>query len=76
LFWGYGAIELSGITLKIYISKDALRLLVPRHPEYELIGTKKDEFNIVGLDGFSFCFGTSGEKPTAIFMILKALAKM
>ncbi len=75
-----GSFEISGITLKTYISKDVLCLLVPGQPEYELIGTKKDEFNIVSLDGFSVRFEISDKKPTAIFMIqpngtFKALAK-
>ena len=52
-----GEFELSGMTVKVSIQgKNILKLSVPGQPDYELVPTKKDEFDLKGVKGFSVKF--------------------
>jgi CubicO group peptidase (beta-lactamase class C family) len=52
-----GDYELSGVTAKIYIrGENTLMLLVPGQPDYEMVPTKKHEFDFKTLKGFSVKF--------------------
>jgi len=52
-----GDYELSGVVAKVYIKGDStLMVLVPGQPDYELVPTKKDEFDFKTLPGFTVKF--------------------
>jgi hypothetical protein len=52
-----GDYELSGVTVKVYVKADSvLMVLVPGQPDYELVPTKKDEFDIKVVPGYSVKF--------------------
>jgi CubicO group peptidase (beta-lactamase class C family) len=52
-----GDYELNGTVVKIYIQGETtLMVLVPGQPDYELVPTKKDEFDFKTLPGFSLKF--------------------
>jgi hypothetical protein len=52
-----GEYELNGTVIKFYIKGDnTLMVLVPGQPDYELVPTKKDEFDLKGVPGFSCKF--------------------
>ena len=52
-----GDYELNGVTVKVYVKADSvLMVLVPGQPDYELVPTKKDEFDIKVVPGYSVKF--------------------
>ncbi|HEY0680598.1 MAG TPA: serine hydrolase [Chitinophagaceae bacterium] len=52
-----GDYELQGVIAKVYIrGENTLMLLVPGQPDYELVATKKHEFDIKAVKGFSLRF--------------------
>jgi CubicO group peptidase (beta-lactamase class C family) len=52
-----GDYELQGATVKVYIrGENTLMVLVPGQPDYELVPTKKDEFDIKVAKGYSVRF--------------------
>ncbi|MBK5270813.1 MAG: serine hydrolase, partial [Bacteroidia bacterium] len=52
-----GEYELSGTTVKVYIrGENTLMVLVPGQPDYELVPTKKDEFDLKIIKGYSVRF--------------------
>ena len=65
-----GTYELSGIEIKVYFKGDStLTAFVPGQPEYELIPTGKDLFNIKLLSGYAIQFTRNerNEVDAAIF---------
>lgn len=53
-----GEYELTGIVIKVYIKGEGLYMFVPGQPEYNLLATGEDGFNIKGLEGFKTKFRT------------------
>ncbi|SDQ78127.1 serine hydrolase [Flagellimonas zhangzhouensis] len=53
-----GTYELTGIEIKVYIKGEGLYMFVPGQPEYNLLATGEDGFNIKGLEGFKTKFRT------------------
>ncbi|GLU45067.1 serine hydrolase [Allomuricauda sp. NBRC 101325] len=51
-----GEYELTGIVIKVYIKGEGLYMFVPGQPEYNLLATGEDGFNIKGLEGFKTKF--------------------
>jgi len=52
-----GEYELSGTTVKVYIrGENTLMVLVPGQPDYELVPTRKDEFDLKIVKGYSVRF--------------------
>jgi CubicO group peptidase (beta-lactamase class C family) len=52
-----GEYELSGMVAKVYIrGENTLMILVPGQPDYEMVPTKKHEFDFKALKGFSVKF--------------------
>ena len=49
-----------GVSAKIYIKEDKLRMFVEGQPEYELVPVDKNKFNLKGLNGFSVLFEENG----------------
>ena len=45
-----------GVSAKIYIKEDKLRMFVEGQPEYELVPVDKNKFNLKDLNGFSVLF--------------------
>jgi len=75
-----GEYDLNGMPVKIYLRGDStLMALVQGQPDYELIATKKDEFNIKVLQGYTIKFdyaegiitGLSFLQPNGIFKAKK-----
>jgi len=65
-----GEYELTGTVVKIYLrGENTLMLLVPGQPDYEMIPTKKHEFDFKALKGFSVKFEVNDKNQTtaAIF---------
>ena len=66
-----GEYDLDKIIIKVYIKGDnTLMVLVPGQPDYELVPTKKDEFDFKTLKGFSVKFemNQNGEATAATFI--------
>jgi len=66
-----GEYELSGVTVKVYIKGDnTLMVMVPGQPDYELVPTKKDEFDFKTPKGFSVKFEVNekNEVPSVSFI--------
>ena len=60
-----GDYSLSSLTVKVYIrGENTLMVLVPGQPDYELVPTKKDEFNLKTLKGYSVRFDTNDKNET------------
>ena len=53
-----GEYLISAIAAKVYVKGDKLFLFVPGQPEYELLPTDKNKFNILQLKGYSVQFNT------------------
>ena len=53
-----GEYELAGMVIKVYIKGEGLYMFVPGQPEYNLLATGEDGFNIKGLEGFKTKFRT------------------
>ncbi len=65
-----GEYELSGIEIKVYIKGEGLYMFVPGQPEYNLLATGEDGFNIKGLEGFKTKFKTlENEKMKELVLI-------
>jgi hypothetical protein len=66
-----GDYELGGITAKVYIrGENTLMLLVPGQPDYELVPTKKHEFDLKIIKGYSVKFEVSDKNvATAVSFI-------
>ena len=75
-----GDYEMQGITVKVSIKSNKLKLLVPGQPEYELAQTKENSFDIKEIKAYSVIFNTddSGKiielqfnKPNGVFKAKK-----
>jgi CubicO group peptidase (beta-lactamase class C family) len=65
-----GNYELNKINIKVYLKgTNTLMVLVPGQPDYELVPTRKNEFDFKALKGFSVKFDISGDRATAINFI-------
>jgi len=51
-----GIFTIAGTEIKFTIKENALHLLVPGQPEYELIATDKDKFSLKNINGYSVQF--------------------
>lgn len=51
-----GEYEMQGVTVTVSVKNNALKLFVPGQPEYELISTKENNFDIKDLKGYSVTF--------------------
>ncbi len=61
-----GDYELGAVTVKVYIrGENTLMVLVPGQPDYELVPTKKDEFNLKVLKGYSVKFDVNDKGETS-----------
>jgi len=66
-----GDYDMAGTTVKVYINdKNTLMVLVPGQPDYELVPTKKDEFDLKIMKGFSvkFDLNEKGESSAINFI--------
>ncbi len=66
-----GDYMLSGTTVKVYIKgENTLYVFVPGQPEYELVPTDKDKFNLKIISGYSvqFTSNTKGEVTEMMFI--------
>jgi len=67
-----GEYELSGMTVKVSIQgENTLKLLVPGQPDYELVPTKKDEFDLKGVKGFSVKFEVNEKNEVSSMMSIQ-----
>lgn len=76
-----GEYELEGMVAKVYIrGENTLMIVVPGQPDYEMVPTKKHEFNLKSMDGFSVRFeandkgeiiAASFHQPNGIFRAIK-----
>jgi hypothetical protein len=75
-----GDYEMIGQTAKVYIKGNALFVFLPGQPDYELVPTKKHEFDLRALQGYSVRFelNAKGEiaslsfiQPNGIFKAIK-----
>jgi len=53
-----GEYDMQGITVKLSIKSNKLRLLIPGQPEYELVPVKENNFDIKDLKAYSVSFNT------------------
>ena len=61
-----GEYQLNNVVVKVYIKGDnTLMVLVPGQPDYELVPTKKDEFDFKTLQGFSLKFEVNEKNEVA-----------
>ena len=61
-----GDYELGAVTVKVYIrGESTLMVLVPGQPDYELVPTKKDEFNLKVMKGYSVKFDVNEKGETS-----------
>jgi CubicO group peptidase (beta-lactamase class C family) len=51
-----GTFTIAGTDIKMYVKENALRMLVPGQPEYEMVSTGKDKFSVKNLNGYSVHF--------------------
>ncbi len=61
-----GEYDLQGVTAKVSIKNNVLKLLIPGQPEYELIPTGENNFDIKDLKAYSVTFNTSDGKVSEI----------
>ncbi len=65
-----GEYIITAITAKVYLKDDKLFLFVPGQPEYELVPTDTNKFNIKTLTGYSVQFNTDvNNKVTELLFI-------
>jgi len=57
-----GDYDMQGQILKVIEKSNVLKLSIPGQPEYELVPTKKDSFDIKGLKAYSVTFNTENGK--------------
>ena len=55
-----GEYEMQGLTVKVSVKNNMLKLLVPGQPEYDLIPTKENNFDLKDLKAYSVIFNTDG----------------
>lgn len=55
-----GEYEMEGMTVKVSIKSNTLRLLIPGQPEYELKPSSENNFDIMGLKAYSVTFNMDG----------------
>jgi hypothetical protein len=64
-----GSYEVGGMVARVFLKGKGLALAVPGQPEYELISTGKDKFQIKGLDGYKVEFvEVAGNYAEAVFI--------
>ncbi|RPI14169.1 MAG: serine hydrolase [Ignavibacteriae bacterium] len=65
-----GDYEISGTVINISLRGNILYMMVPGQPEYELVASKDNEFNLKGLDGFKVKFNSDSDgKVTELLSI-------
>lgn len=61
-----GEYDLQGVSAKVSIKNNVLKLLIPGQPEYELIPTAENNFDIKDLKAYSVTFNISDGKVSEI----------
>jgi CubicO group peptidase (beta-lactamase class C family) len=61
-----GEYEMQGIIAKVSIKNNALKLLIPGQPEYELVPTGENNFDIKDLKAYSVTFNSDGNTVTEV----------
>jgi CubicO group peptidase (beta-lactamase class C family) len=65
-----GEYELEGMTVRLYIrGEKTLMLLVPGQPDYELVPTEKDAFDLKSIPGYSVRFEVTGDTVKSVSFI-------
>lgn len=65
-----GDYELEGLTVKVYIrGENTLMVLVPGQPDYELVPTGKDQFDLKILEGYSVKFEVVSDQVKSMSFI-------
>jgi hypothetical protein len=60
-----GDYDMMGTTVKVYIrGENTLMVLVPGQPDYELVPTKQDEFDLKTIKGYSVKFDVNEKGET------------
>lgn len=74
-----GEYDMQGVSIKVSIKNNTLKLFVPGQPEYELVASGENNFDIKDLKGYSVTFNMDGSKvkeiqfnqPNGVFKALK-----
>lgn len=56
-----GDYEMNGVSLKVSIKNNTLKLFIPGQPEYELLASKENNFDIKDLKAYSVTFNMNSE---------------